>query len=95
MSNPLTVGYCFPDRSWAGHIPGCAETTTCTAQRLPGILAATGMLLLLVMSVVALWPPTNGSPLVPRVQAAQASFPKRLFDKCCSLSLQRNWCKCA
>ncbi|CAK0786487.1 hypothetical protein CVIRNUC_009700 [Coccomyxa viridis] len=51
------------------------------AQRLPGILAATGMLLLLVMSVVALWPPTDGSPLVPRVQAAQASFPKRLFDK--------------
>ena len=47
------------------------------------------MLLLLVMSVVALWPPTNGSPLVPRVQAAQASFPKRLFDKCGSFSLQR------
>ena len=59
----------------------------CAAQRLPGILAATGMLLLLVMSVVALWPPTDGSPLVPRVQAAQASFPKRLFDKCGILSL--------
>ena len=56
-------------------------------QRLPGILAATGMLLLLVMSVVALWPPTNGPPLVPRVQADQASFPKRMFDKYGSLTL--------
>ena len=54
-----------------------------TLQRLPGLLAATGMLLLLVMSLVALWPPTNGAPAVLRVQASpeQASLPQRIFDR--------------
>ena len=52
-------------------------------QRLPGLLAATGMLLLLIMSVIALWPPTNGAHAVPRVQANldQASFPQRMLHK--------------
>lgn len=52
-------------------------------QRLPGLLAATGMLLLLIMSVVALWPPTNGAHTVPRVQATldQASLPQRILTK--------------
>ena len=52
-------------------------------QRLPGLLAATGMLLLLIMSLIALWPPTNGAPATPRVQAHldQASLPQRLYNK--------------
>ena len=52
-------------------------------QRLPGLLAATGMLLLLVMSIVALWPPANGTHITLRVQEDldQTSFPKKVLDR--------------
>ncbi len=50
---------------------------------LPGILAATGMLALLVMSVVILWPP-SGSPSAP-IEALQQppslNLPRKFLDK--------------
>ena len=60
-----------------------AEGLLLVLQRLPGLLAATGMLLLLIMSLIALWPPTNGAHAVPRVQANldQASLPQKIFNK--------------
>ena len=60
-----------------------ADLHTLLLQRLPGLLAAVGMLLLLVMSVVALWPPSNGAHVTPRVQSAlnEASFPRKVFNR--------------
>lgn len=62
--------------------PICADLHTLVLQRLPGLLAATGMLLLLVMSIVALWPPGNGAHITPRVQSTlnEASFPRKVFN---------------
>jgi hypothetical protein len=55
--------------------------------RLPGILAAAGMLALLVTSVVALWP-AAGAPdahiASPAMDDVSVSLPRKFLDKCAS-----------
>ncbi len=65
----------------AGHAP--ADLHTLVLQRLPGFLAAIGMLLLLVMSIVALWPPSNAAHITPRVQSTldETPFARKVFDR--------------
>lgn len=50
---------------------------------LPGVLAVVGMLALLVMSVVVLWPPGNGSstPVHPLQQPPSLNLPRKFLDR--------------